>query len=190
MPGTTGHPAYANVRTHWWDVSFVYGSDEETLKITRTWEGGKINAGADGLLDHNPDGSIVTGSNKNSWVGVSLLQAVFSLEHNSIAEEMAAAHPAWSGERSSCVCVFVCVCWCPLQHVVSSAIVGVHGCGGAVSLPRRHRFLNRYCFLRSQRAPQCSSAFLVHGRSGSDLVHAAQRLRPSRAIFFLLSLYR
>lgn len=97
-PSTNGHPAYQNPRTHWWDVSFVYGSDEETLRRTRTYEGGKIYAGEGGVMPHNPDGSIVTGDNKNSWVGVSLLQCLFAMEHNSIAEEMAVAHPAWSGE--------------------------------------------------------------------------------------------
>lgn len=78
----------------------MYGSDDETLARTRTGEGGKINAGADGVLSHSPDGVIQTGDNKNSWVGVSLLQALFSMEHNSIAEEMAAAHPAWTGDSA------------------------------------------------------------------------------------------
>ena len=107
-PSTNGHPAYQNPRTHWWDVSFVYGSDEETLRRTRTYEGGKIYAGEGGVMPHNPDGTIVTGDNKNSWVGVSLLQCLFAMEHNSIAEEMAAAHPAWSGEV---FCSFGTVCW-------------------------------------------------------------------------------
>lgn len=74
MPGKNGHPAYPNRRTHWWDVSFVYGSDADTAQRTRTWEGGKIHAGIDGVMGHNPDGVISTGDNKNSWVGVSLLQ--------------------------------------------------------------------------------------------------------------------
>lgn len=74
MPGTNGHPAYPNRRTHWWDVSFVYGSDAETENRTRTREGGKIYAGVDGIMGHNIDGVISTGDNKNSWVGVSLLQ--------------------------------------------------------------------------------------------------------------------
>lgn len=69
-----GHPAYLNRRTHWWDVSFVYGSDPETVRRTRTHQGGKIHAGRDGIMGHNADGTISTGDNKNSWIGVSLLQ--------------------------------------------------------------------------------------------------------------------
>lgn len=105
-PSTNGHPAYQNPRTHWWDVSFVYGSDEETLRNTRTYEGGRIDAGRDGVMPHNPDGTIVTGDNKNSWVGVSLLQCLFAMEHNSIADEMAAAHPAWTGGFRVWSCFF------------------------------------------------------------------------------------
>ncbi|CAN0606112.1 unnamed protein product, partial [Ectocarpus sp. 12 AP-2014] len=93
---TNNHQAYRNPRTHWWDVSFVYGSDEETHRRTRTFEGGKILAGSDGVMDHTPEGNITSGDNKNSWVGVSLLQALFSMEHNAIADEIAAAHPTWN----------------------------------------------------------------------------------------------
>ncbi|CAN0517501.1 unnamed protein product, partial [Ectocarpus sp. 8 AP-2014] len=96
---TNNHQAYRNPRTHWWDVSFVYGSDEETLGRTRTFKGGKILAGSSGVMDHTPEGNIASGDNKNSWVGVSLLQALFSMEHNSIADEIAAAHPTWDDEE-------------------------------------------------------------------------------------------
>ncbi|CAN0074799.1 unnamed protein product, partial [Laminaria digitata] len=98
VPGANGHPAYPNRRTHWWDVSFVYGSDSGTVGRTRTGEGGHIHAGERGVMGHAPNGVISTGDNKNSWVGVSLLQALFSMEHNSIADEIAEAHPAWNGE--------------------------------------------------------------------------------------------
>ncbi|CAM9858665.1 unnamed protein product [Ectocarpus sp. 4 AP-2014] len=96
---TNNHQAYRNPRTHWWDVSFVYGSDEETHGRTRTFKGGKILAGSDGVMNHTPEGNIASGDNKNSWVGVSLLQALFSMEHNSIADEIAAAHPTWNDEE-------------------------------------------------------------------------------------------
>lgn len=72
---TMGHPAYPNRRTHWWDVSFVYGSDKDTVSRTRTFEGGRIHAGKDGVMGHTDAGIISTGDNKNSWIGVSLLQA-------------------------------------------------------------------------------------------------------------------
>ncbi|CAM9330700.1 unnamed protein product, partial [Sphacelaria rigidula] len=93
-----GHPAYKNRRTHWWDVSFIYGSDAESVSRTRTHQGGKIHAGKNGVMDHTDDGVISTGDNKNSWVGVSLLMGLFSMEHNAIADLIAAAHPTWSGE--------------------------------------------------------------------------------------------
>ncbi|CAN0457256.1 unnamed protein product, partial [Laminaria digitata] len=73
-PGANGHPAYPNRRTHWWDVSFVYGSDSDTVGRTRTGEGGRIHAGEGGVMGHAPNGVISTCDNKNSWVGVSLLQ--------------------------------------------------------------------------------------------------------------------
>lgn len=77
VPGVNGHPAYHNRRTHWWDASFIYGSNPETMARTRTGAGGKIHAGKDGVMDHNDAGVVSTGDNKNSWVGVSLLMASF-----------------------------------------------------------------------------------------------------------------
>eukprot|EP00904_Undaria_pinnatifida_P006812 jgi/Undpi1/3260/HiC_scaffold_15.g06634.m1 len=99
VPGVNGHPAYPNRRTHWWDVSFVYGSDSDTVGRTRTGEGGRVVAGEGGVMEHADNGVISTGDTKNSWVGVSLLQALFSMEHNSIADEIAIAHPAWNDEE-------------------------------------------------------------------------------------------
>lgn len=87
--------AYDSFRTMWWDASFVYG-DEETENTARTFVGGKLKVDEKNhpnTLHQEPDGSISTGDNKNSWVGVELLQELFLKEHNAVAEEIAKQHP-------------------------------------------------------------------------------------------------
>ena len=45
------------------------------------------------LLPQNKDGSWVMGDNKNSWIGVALLQELFVKEHNWIADQIAKEYP-------------------------------------------------------------------------------------------------
>lgn len=51
------------------------------------------------VLPENKDGTYVLGDNKNSWIGVALLQEIFLREHNYIAEELSKAYPDMSDER-------------------------------------------------------------------------------------------
>lgn len=56
------------------------------LQKVRTFKDGKLKISEDGLLLHDQDGIAVTGDVRNSWAGVSLLQALFIKEHNSVCE--------------------------------------------------------------------------------------------------------
>ncbi|CAM9575658.1 unnamed protein product, partial [Discosporangium mesarthrocarpum] len=93
-----GFPAHINPRTHWWDGSLIYGNNDNTLKETRTFVGGCVKID-EGLLHHDPvTGAVATGDPKNSWVGVTLLQVLLSLEHNAIAQHISSAHPDFDGK--------------------------------------------------------------------------------------------
>ena len=70
------------------DGSAIYGSSGEVLKKVRTFKYGKIKISKDGHLLHNEDGTAVSGDIRNSWAGVSTLQALFIQEHNAVCDAL------------------------------------------------------------------------------------------------------
>jgi hypothetical protein len=98
--GSNGPPSFANVATHWWDGSQIYGSDEKTLATLRAGEGGRLAIEPDGFLPLDPTlGVDRTGVNGNYWVGLSLLHTLFVREHNAICDCLRAEFPAWSDDE-------------------------------------------------------------------------------------------
>src|SRR5690606_22657234 len=53
--GSTRPPAYANLNSHWWDSSQIYGADAATAAALRTGIGGKILIEPTGLLPVDPE---------------------------------------------------------------------------------------------------------------------------------------
>ena len=56
------------------------------LNKVRTYEDGKLKIADDGLLPHDKDGIAISGDVRNSWAGVSTLQALFIKEHNAVCD--------------------------------------------------------------------------------------------------------
>ena len=66
----------------------LYGSSKGVGDKVRTNVDGKLSIGEDGLLLHDDQGRAISGDIKNSWAGVSTLQALFVLEHNAICDAL------------------------------------------------------------------------------------------------------
>merc|ERR1712038_1160967 len=88
-------------RTQWWDASFVYGNNAAQLKEARTFVDGKLKTNPDrpDTLPQRCDTTNLVGDQKNSWVGVALLQEIFLKEHNYIADEIAKRNPNMTDEE-------------------------------------------------------------------------------------------
>ncbi len=100
VPGSTRPPAYVNQNSHWWDGSQVYGCTAAAQAAIRTGEGGRVRVNADGRLPLDPaTGFETTGFTDNGWIGLSLLHALFALEHNAICAHLASRYPASSDEQ-------------------------------------------------------------------------------------------
>ncbi|XP_042504920.1 alpha-dioxygenase 1-like isoform X2 [Macadamia integrifolia] len=78
-----------NIRTPWWDGSSIYGSNAKAMGKVRTYKDGKLKISKeDGLLLHEEDGIAISGDVRNSWAGVSTLQALFVKEHNAVCDAL------------------------------------------------------------------------------------------------------
>lgn len=84
---------FESERTNWWDASFVYGNNKQQLDKAKR-PGGKLVIGDNPCaLAENKDGTYIAGDNKNSWVGVALLQDLFIREHNWVANKIKEENP-------------------------------------------------------------------------------------------------
>ncbi|THU47436.1 hypothetical protein C4D60_Mb09t15490 [Musa balbisiana] len=84
----TGH---LNIQTSWWDGSAIYGSEGKKEAKVRTHVDGKLKIGDNGLLQHEVNGIAISGDIRNSWAGVSALQALFVKEHNAVCDALKAS---------------------------------------------------------------------------------------------------
>jgi hypothetical protein len=88
------------VNSHWWDGSQIYGSDPATLANLRTGVDGKLKMGESGRLMLDPvTGLELTGFTDNGWVGLSMLHALFTREHNEICDHLKSKYPEWDDSR-------------------------------------------------------------------------------------------
>lgn len=92
-------PTYANLNTHWWDGSQLYGSDRETSLKLRTLSDGKLKMGDAALLPLDVEGVELTGFSNNWWIGLSMLHALFAAEHNQICDRLRSKYTQWSDEQ-------------------------------------------------------------------------------------------
>jgi hypothetical protein len=100
VPDSKRPPAYINENTHWWDGSHVYGSGPAAQASLRAGREGKVLVSPTGRLGVDPvTGREITGFTENGWVGLSLLHALFALEHNAICDMLKKHNPLWDDER-------------------------------------------------------------------------------------------
>ena len=98
--GTKRPTAYANLNSHWWDCSQLYGCDAETARKVRTNIGGKLKIEPTGLLPVDPQTGIsISGFTDNWWIGLAMLHTLFTWEHNHVCDLLAAQHPNWTDDQ-------------------------------------------------------------------------------------------
>ena len=98
--GSTRPPAYANLNSHWWDASMIYGSDAVTAAKLRTKIGGHLRIEPTGLLPIDPETGVhFAGFSDNWWIGLAMLHTLFTLEHNHISDLLAHEHGDWDDEQ-------------------------------------------------------------------------------------------
>ncbi|MDQ1642872.1 MAG: hypothetical protein QOJ90_2223, partial [Actinomycetota bacterium] len=93
-------PTFVNTCSHWWDASQVYGQAADYQKFVRTGKDGKLRLDPDGSLPLPPgktDGNPT--EEPGFWIGLAMLQTVFTHEHNSVCDMLRANYPSWDDEQ-------------------------------------------------------------------------------------------
>ncbi|MCM4076281.1 peroxidase family protein [Paractinoplanes hotanensis] len=85
----------ANVASHWWDGSEVYGTNPGLLLR----DGPRIRLSPEGYLPVDVDGSEITGFNEAWWLGLSGMHTLFAREHNLLCDHLKDRNPGWDDER-------------------------------------------------------------------------------------------
>ena len=94
-PGGNHPPTHTNTGTPWWDGSQIYGTTPEQQQFIRTGQDGKLRVDSGGLPpipdDPATDPRLVPGF----WLGLLMMQTLFTREHNSICDRLRAEYPHW-----------------------------------------------------------------------------------------------
>ena len=98
-PGAPAGPRTSvNTCSHWWDASQIYGTTPDYQRAVRTGEGGMLRVQPDGTLPI-PGGEGGPVSEPGFWLGLVVLQTVFTLEHNAVCAALHEAYPAYGDEE-------------------------------------------------------------------------------------------
>ena len=93
--GSTRPPAYANLNSHWWDGSQIYGCDREMAAKLRTrTRAASCRSSRPSCCRSIPTPACTSGGfTDNWWIGLAMLHTLFTLEHNHICDLLAHEHP-------------------------------------------------------------------------------------------------
>jgi hypothetical protein len=98
-PGGNHPPTYANAQTPWWDSSQIYGTAPEQQQLIRAGQDGKLRVDSGGLPPMPDDPAVDPRIVPGFWLGLLMLQTLFTLEHNSICDRLRAEYPHWSDDE-------------------------------------------------------------------------------------------
>ncbi len=169
-PGPDGlPPTYTNTESHWWDGSQIYGSSDEQLASRRSGEHGKLRVLPDGSLPWPTDPEQDPAREPGFWVGLAMMQTLFTLEHNAICDRLRAEHPTWSDDdlfararlvTAALVAKIHTVEWTPVVIAHPTTVTAMRANWWGLAGERLHRLLGRI-----------SSSEIVSGIPGSATRH-------------------
>jgi Animal haem peroxidase len=95
----TSPPTFVNTSTHWWDASQIYGTTLEYQQAARSGQEGKLRLNPDGSLPV-PQGDGSPTQEPGFWLGLVMMQTIFTREHNAVCDMLLRANPSFSDEET------------------------------------------------------------------------------------------
>jgi hypothetical protein len=145
-------PTFVNTETHWWDGSQLYGSSKEQHKLVRAGEHGKLHVRPDGLLPWPREPERNPANVPGFWVGLAMMQTLFTLEHNAICDRLRAEYPSWSDDElfqrarlisAALLAKIHTVEWTPVVISHPTTQIGMRGNWWGLAGERVHKLLGR-----------------------------------------------
>jgi hypothetical protein len=144
---------WANTETHWWDGSQIYGNSVEEQRFIRSGSHGKLRLDSNGLPpyptgpDRNP--AMVPGF----WLGLAMMQTLFTLEHNAICDRLHTAYPSMDDDEelferarlinAALIAKIHTVEWTPAVISHPTTVAAMHGNWWGLLGQRLHNLLGR-----------------------------------------------
>ena len=145
-------PTFVNTETHWWDGSQLYGSSKEQQQLVRAGEHGKLHMRPDGLLPWPREPERNPANVPGFWVGLAMMQTLFTLEHNAICDRLRAEYPSWSDDElferarlinAALLAKIHTVEWTPVVISHPSTRIGMRGNWWGLAGERVHKLFGR-----------------------------------------------
>ena len=92
-------PTFANVNSHWWDASSIYGNNAAEQSGMRSHVDGHLRIDHGDLLPPPKDPRNDPSAEPGFWLGLLMMHVLFSLEHNAICHRLKADYPHWSDDE-------------------------------------------------------------------------------------------
>jgi hypothetical protein len=144
---------WASTETHWWDGSQIYGKSLEEQQFVRSGSHGKLRLDPNGLppyptgADRNP--AMVPGF----WLGLAMMQTLFTLEHNAICDRLRTAYPSLDDDEelferarlinAALIAKIHTVEWTPAVISHPTTVAAMHGNWWGLLGQRLHGLLGR-----------------------------------------------
>jgi Animal haem peroxidase len=141
-------PTHINTETHWWDASQIYGSSKDVQMKVRSGRDGKLIVDSRGL----PPLDAGAVSRPGFWIGLGMMQALFTLEHNAICDRLRTDYPAWPGEEifqrarlinAALIAKIHTVEWTPAIIAHPTTKVAMHANWWGLEMERIHNAIGR-----------------------------------------------
>lgn len=147
------HPStFANVNSHWWDASSIYGNNADEQHVMRSHVDGHLRIDHGDLLPPPKDPRNDPSTEPGFWIGNLMLHVVFSLEHNAICDRLKADHPHWTDDElfergrlinAALIAKIHTVEWTPAIISHPTTVLALRANWWGIASERIHRLLGR-----------------------------------------------
>jgi hypothetical protein len=149
--GDDGPATSVNLKSHWWDLSSIYGNSVEEQREIRTGSGGSLRLTLGDVRPMVP--GVAEGVREPGfWLGLAMMHRLFNREHNAICERLSREYPELTDDElfeharlvnAALVAKIHTVEWTPAIISHPTAVIGLRANWWGLAGERFHRLFGR-----------------------------------------------